>query len=94
MTSKEFEAEIRKLDPRFTVIDNPNWPLLSNIMFEGKNYDLPAISKNDIKEEIDFTYRHDFGSMQARYWSRPEIVGRLEAFLKLFKDNKIQEFYD
>ena len=88
MTSTEFEQELKALDRRFSVVDNPNRPGLSNIFFEGKNYDLPAISTFDIRDEVDAAYIYEFpNGLRARFWSKPEIVARVEDFLKNMKLN-------
>lgn len=96
MTSQELEVELKNLDPRLSVVPNNDRPGLSNIFFEGRNYDLPAISSHDIREEADPSHIYEFpNGHRARLWSRPEIVGRIEDFLKkvdgnrdLYKDEK------
>ncbi len=95
MTSQEFEAELQKLDPRFSIVENPNRKGLSNIFFEGKNYDLPSVSTYEIKDEIDMGYRYEFpNGMMARFWSKPEIMGRIEDFLTRFKEGKLTGMYE
>ncbi len=95
MTSNEFEKELQELDSRFTVIDNPTRPGLSNIFYDGKNYDLPVISTNDIKDEIDTAYQYEFpNGMRARHWSKPEIMGRIELFLKDMKAGKFNDYHE
>lgn len=94
MTSQEFEEKIKKMDPRFSVLENPNRPGLSNIFFEGKNYDLPVISTFDIREEVDMQYRYEFpNGLTARFWTQGEVTGRLEDFLKNFNGGKLAEIY-
>lgn len=96
MKAIDFEKELQILDPRLTVVNNPDRPGLSNIFFEGKNYDLPVISTEDIRDEIDPAYQYEFpNGMRARFWSKGEIIGRIEDFLKkvdgnrdLYKDEK------
>lgn len=96
MNSLELEVKLQTLDPRLTVVPNPDRVGLSNIFFEGKNYDLPVISTNDIREEPDASHTYQFpNGTRARFWSRGEIVGRIEDFLKkvdsnrdLYKDEK------
>ncbi len=94
MTSKEFEQELKKIDERFTVVENPNRTGLSNIFFMGLNYDLPVISTSDIREEIDHNYKFLFpNGMYSRYWTQGEIKGRCEDFLKEFKEGKYEGLY-
>ncbi len=95
MNSTEFEQELKVLDPRFSVLPNPNRPGLSNIFFDGKNFDLPVISTNEIKDEIDQAYRYEFpNGMKARYWSKPEILARVTDFLKDFNKGKFEGLHD
>lgn len=95
MNSQEFEVEIQKLDSRFTIVQNPDRPGLSNIFFDGKNYDLPVVSTTDIKDEIDMSHRYEFpNGLLARFWSKPEITGRLEDFLKKQKEGKFEKLYE
>lgn len=95
MNAKDFEVKLKELDERFSVVDNPNRPGLSNIFFMGKNYDLPVISTNLIKEEVDQGYRYQFpNGMFARYWTQGEILGRCEDFIKAFKDGQYSDLYE
>lgn len=89
MTSQELQTELQVLDPRLTVVANPDRPGLSNIFFEGKNYDLPVISTNDIREEPDAAHTYQFpNGIRARFWSRPEVVARIEDFLTKIEGNR------
>lgn len=95
MTSQEFEKVLKELDPRFSVVENENRIGLSNIFFTGLNYDLPVISTNDIREEIDQGYRYEFpNGMRARYWTQGEVVERCKDFVKDFNKGKFAELYD
>ncbi len=93
MTADQFELELKELDPRFSVVENPNRPGLSNIFFEGKNYDLPVISTHLIKDDIDPTHRYQFpNGMFARMHARPEILERLNTFLKDYAAGEYSEY--
>jgi hypothetical protein len=95
MTAVELEVELKAIDPRFKVIENPNRPGLSNILFEGKNYDLPTLSTHDIREEADPSYRYEFpNGMSARHHSRPEILDRVQHFLIQHAEGKYKGFYE
>lgn len=95
MNATEFEKELKKLDERFSVVENPNRVGLSNIFFMGLNYDLPVISTSLIQEEIDQAYRYQFpNGMYARFWSKGEILARCEAFLDSFKKGTFTDMYE
>jgi hypothetical protein len=95
MTSQEFEVELKEIDKDFSVVENPSRPGLSNIFYQGKNYDLPTISTHNIKDEVDLAYRYEFpNGMTARFWSRPEIIGRVKAFVADFKTGKFNKLYE
>lgn len=95
MTASEFETVIKDIDVRFSVVPNENRPGLSNIFFTGQNYDLPVISSNDIREEIDHAYRYEFpNGMQSRYWTQGEVTERLKDFLVKFAKGKYADLYD
>jgi len=88
----ELELEIQAIDPRFSIVESANRPGLSNIFFEGVNYDLPVISTTNIKDEIDHAHRYIFpNGMSTRLWSKPEIIGRLQDFIKNL--DKVKEDY-
>ncbi len=92
-TRPNFENEIKKIDDRFTIENNPNRPGLANIFFEGRNYDLPVISANEIKDEVDNGYRYEFPSgMSARFWAKDEVLDRLKNFIQNL--DKIKKEYD
>ena len=95
MKTIDFEQKIKELDPRFSVVPNPNRPGLSNIFFEGRNYDLPVLPSDEIKEEPDNTYRYQFpNSFSARFNSMSEVMPRLTQFLEQFNKGDMQGLYD
>lgn len=95
MTSQEFEVELKKLDPRFSVVENQNRPGLSNIFFEGKNFDLPVVSTHLIKDEVDYTHRYQFpNGLFARMHSRPEILERINRFFGDYKAGMYEGYED
>lgn len=92
MTSKQLEQELKAIDPNFTVVENPNRPGLSNIFYEGVNYDLPTVSTDDIREDVDNGHRYTFpNGMSARFWTRNEIIDRVKGFLE--NVDKLREEY-
>jgi hypothetical protein len=94
----DFEKEIQKLDPRFTIVPNPNRGAtngntvgLNNIMFEGANYDLPVVA-DEIKENVDPGYFYIFpNGYSSRIWSQGEVIARLTDFLT--KVDELKEVY-
>ncbi len=95
MTGAEFEKVLKDIDPRFSVAENENRIGLSNIFFETRNYDLPVISTNDIREEVDQSHRYEFpNGMRARFWTQEEVIGRCKDFLKDFNKGKYDDLYD
>lgn len=94
MHSKDFEKELKDIDPRFSIVENVNRPGLSNIFFDGKERDLPVVSTDLIKDEVDMGYRYEFpNGMRARFWTRAEILGRIEAFLKQVNSGEYEDLY-
>lgn len=94
MNSSELQTELKKLDSRFSILENPNRPGLSNIYFDNKNYDLPVCSTHLIKEEVDSSYRYEFpNGNTARYWNREEIESRCVDFLTKFKEGKMNAYH-
>lgn len=97
---KDFEAEIKKLDPKFSILPNPNNlaggenPVgLNNIFYDGKNYDLP-VCPDVIRDTIDPGYRFVFrNGYAARFWSTEEVIARLKVFLEQLNGGKLDEDY-
>lgn len=82
MKISDFEKEIQAIDPRFSIIENENRPGLSNIFFEGENYDLPPVPSVEIKDEPDPRYFYTFpNGYSHRYWSRADVIPRLKDFI-------------
>lgn len=95
MTGSEFEAKLKELDPRFSVIENENRLGLSNIFFAGLNYDLPVISTHDLREDVDQDYRYAFpNGMRSRFWTQGEVMARCEDFLTAYNKGKFKDLYD
>ena len=83
MLTKDFTKEIERLDARFTVVENPNRPGLSNIFFEGKNYDLPVLPSEEIKELPDPGYYYTFpNGYSAAYNDQQTVIRKLKEFLE------------
>ena len=88
-----FQEKLKEISPAFTIVPNNNRPGLSNIFYNGANYDLPVIDSNDVPDEPDQRRRYEFpNGFSARLNSVPEIVDRLTDFLKKYESNK--ELYE
>lgn len=84
MTSKDFEQELKALDPRIEVIPNPNRPGLSNIKILGR--DICPIPTGEIYDEPNNDYRYEFpNGMSARHKSKSEALVQVQTILELIK---------
>jgi hypothetical protein len=94
MTSKQLEVELKKLDPSFSVVDNPSRPGLSNIFYKSTNYDLPVVSTTDIRDAIEHGHRYEFpNGMSIRHHSKGEIMARITDFLTQVNSPEFRELY-
>lgn len=76
----EFAAELAGIDPRLTVVKNPNYPALANILLDGVN--ICAIPSGEIKEEVDPGYTIVFpNGFISKHRSRPEALGIVKGTL-------------
>jgi hypothetical protein len=93
MKTKDFIKQIEALDSRFTVVENPNRAGLSNIFFEGQNYDLPVLPTEEIKESPDPRYFYTFpNGYSAPYNDMTTVMIKLKEFLAdLDNKRKIHE---
>lgn len=74
--TQQFIDELLAIDPRVTVINNPNFPELKNVKFLGQ--DISPIPANEITEEPDQDYRFTFpNGMSGRHKSRIEVLDAL-----------------
>jgi hypothetical protein len=82
MNHSDFDKEIKAIDPGFSIINNPNHAGLYNIMYHGKNYDLPPIGE-EVKEELStFAFSNDYvGKLQPR----EAVLARLTQFVEQYK---------
>lgn len=75
--TQQFIDELLAIDPRVTVINNPNFPELKNVKFLGQ--DVLPIPANEITEEPDESYRLLYpNGMSKRYASRSELLGEVQ----------------
>ena len=88
----EFEEELRNLDPRVTVVQNPNYPQLANIMLDGIN--ICAIPSGEIKEETDRNYTITFANgFVSKHRSRPEALALVKNTLESIQTPEGKEIF-
>lgn len=94
MKTTDFIEELKKIDPRIEVRENPNRPGLSNVFLDGE--DIIPIPSVEIKDEPDPNYTYTFpNGMIARHKSRQEVLDRLNSIFKLLETEEGRaDFYD
>jgi hypothetical protein len=92
MKTLDFEKELQKLDPRLSIVANPNRPGIANIKLDGK--DVCPVPADDIKEEADpnFTYTFPNG-MIARHNSRADALTKVQQTLDYIKTDEGREVF-
>lgn len=91
-TFPEFQEELLKLDSRITVIRNPNYPQLANIMLD--NINVCAIPSGEIREETDAKYSIEFSNgFVSKHRSRPEALALINNTLEMIKTNEGREIF-
>ncbi len=84
MTTKDFEVELKAIDPRLAIIENPNRIGLSNVKLDGR--DICPVPSDEIKDEPDNNYRYEFpNGMSARHKSKAEVLAQVEQILDMVK---------
>ena len=84
MKTQEFELELKKLDPRLSIIENPNRPGLSNVKLDGR--DVCPVPSDIINDEPDNGYRYEFpNGMSARHKSKSEVLAQVHQILEMVK---------
>ena len=90
MLIKDFLVELKALDPRLDIIENPNCPGLSNIKLEGK--DICPIPSEEIREESDANYSYTFpNGHMARHNSRADVLQKVNHILEYIKTEEGKE---
>jgi peptidase E len=80
----EFEMELKSIDPRLTVVINPNYPQLANIKIEGR--DVCPIPSAEIKDELDRNYTIQFPNGFTRpHRTRIEALSIVRDTLKMIE---------
>ena len=84
MKTKDFALELKAIDPRLAIIENPNRIGLSNVKLDGR--DICPVPSDEIKDEPDNNYRYEFpNGMSARHKSKSEVLAQVEQILDMVK---------
>lgn len=83
-TIPDFENELKAIDPRLTVIPNPNRKGLANIKLEGR--DVCPIPSEEIFDKPDVGYKITLpNGWEAQHKSREEALARVNSILEMVK---------
>ena len=77
----DFQDELQKLNPRLTIVLNPNRPNLANIKLDG--VDVCPIPASDIRDEADPNYSIEIAGRSLRHKTRPEALDMVAHILKV-----------
>lgn len=92
MKTSDLAIELQKIDPRLTIVPNPNRPGLSNVKLDGQ--DVCPVPSDEIKEESDPNYVYQFpNGMMARHKSRAEVLDMVATHLKVLGEDPLA-FHD
>lgn len=92
MTISEFETELKLIDPRLSIVQNPNRPLIANIKLSG--VDICPIPSQDIKDESDPSYVLELpNGTFVKHRSRSEAIALVNHTLELIKDKDNAEAF-
>jgi hypothetical protein len=92
MKTSDFEKEIQKIDPRLTIVPNPNRPGLSNILLDGR--DVCPVPAEEIKDEPDTSYTYMFpNGMMGRHNSRADAINKIQKVLDYIKTDEGREVF-
>jgi len=80
----DFADEVMKIDPRLTVVQNPNRPAIANIKIDGT--DICPIPSHEIRENHDPAYSLELpNGSTAPHRSRQEALIAIQATLEKIK---------
>ena len=92
MKTSDFLKELKEIDARLDIIENPNCPGLSNIKLEGR--DICPVPSEDIREESDPNYSYSFpNGYIARHNSRQDALNKVHHTLEYIKTEEGREVF-
>lgn len=84
MRTSEFAEELLKMDPRISVVPNPNRPQLANIKVDGM--DVCPIPAFEIRDDFDPTYTMEMPNGSVRpHKSKREALEMVNHILETIK---------
>lgn len=88
----DFENELKAIDPRLTVIRNPNRPQIANIKLEGR--DVCPIPAEEIFDQPDPGYKITLpNGWEAQHKSKPEALARVNDVLEKIKEPEYSDAF-
>ncbi len=83
----DFQDEVMKIDPRLTIVQNPNRPAIANIKLDGT--DICPIPAHEIRDDSDPTYTMELPNGSAvKHRSRNEALALINATLEKVKTSE------
>lgn len=80
----DFEDELRKIDSRLTIVQNPNYPQLANIKLDG--FDVCPIPYPEIYDEPNPKFKITFpNGYECKHRTRPEALDLVRDRLEMIK---------
>lgn len=80
----DFQDELQKIDPRLTIVPNPNRPQIANIKLDG--VDICPIPAYEIRDEFDPTYTIELpNGSRAPHKSKVDAIAMVQHTLKLLE---------
>jgi len=77
----DFENELKAIDPRLSIVPNPNRPQIANIKLDG--IDVCPIPRYEIKDDSDPGYTIELpNGSHAKHRSRTEALAYVQHILK------------
>ena len=88
----EFATELAGIDPRLTIIQNPNIKQMANILLDGIN--ICSIPSGEIKDEADPSYTIQFpNGFVSKHRSRKEAISIVRSTLDMIETKDGKEIF-
>lgn len=88
----DFETELKAIDERLSIVQNPNFPQMANIKLNGK--DICPIPSGEIKDETDAGYTMSFpNGMVVPHRSRETALALVKDTIEKIKDKDYHDAF-